>query len=140
MPIKLPTERLAAPSMPKPPPSMWLIVFARGRGPVFMDDPMLLVEFLRTRLALPEMLLVLSRRLRGREEGVVVMCSFCWCRKSRSRRAKHLVHSGHSNGFSFVCDRSWRFRCSNRAKERLQVVQTCGLGLSVLTGKLGFGC
>lgn len=33
-----------------------------------------------------------------------------------------------------MCDRSWRLRCSNRANERVQVVQTCGRGLSVLGG------
>lgn len=60
--------------------------------------------------------------------------SFCWCRSRRSLRAKHLVHSWHSKGFSLVCDRSCRFRCSSLAKERPQVPQTCGLGLSVLGG------
>jgi hypothetical protein len=95
------------------------------------------MEFLRTLLApapagAPE---VLSRRpFRGREDGVEVMCSFCWCRSNRSRRAKQRAQSGHSKGFSLVWERSWRFRCSNRANERPQVVQTCGLGLSVLGG------
>lgn len=47
-----------------------------------------------------------SRRFRGRDDGVDFWCSFCWCRRSRSRRAKHLAHSGHSNGFSLVWERS----------------------------------
>jgi len=62
--------------------------------------------------------LVLSRRFLGRDEGVVVWWSFCWCRKRRSRRAKHLVHSGHANGFSLVCDLSCRLRCSSLANDR----------------------
>jgi len=33
-----------------------------------------------------------------------------------------------------VCERSCRFRCSRRAKERWQVAQTCGRGLSVFGG------
>lgn len=80
------------------------------------------------------MLLALSRRFRGRDDGVVVICSFCWWRRSRSRRAKQRVHSEHSNGFSFVCERSWRLRCSSRANERVQVAQMCGRGLSVFGG------
>ena len=80
-------------------------------------------------------LLVLSRLdPLCREVGMAVMWSFCWCLRSRSRLAKHLVHSGHSNGFSFVCDRSCRLRCSSRAKDRLHVAQICGLGLSVFGG------
>lgn len=71
---------------------------------------------------------------------MVVWWSFCWWRSRRSRRAKHLVHSGHSNGFSLVWDRSCRFKCSSRAKERWQVAQTCGRGLSVFGGgKFGGG-
>lgn len=77
--------------------------------------------------------MVLSRRaVRGRDEAAPCWWSFCWCRSSRSRRAKHRAHWGHSKGFSFVCERSWRLRCSSRAKERVQVVQMCGRGLSVL--------
>lgn len=85
-----------------------------------MEAPLFAVlELLRTlALPAPAVLLALSRRFRGLEEGVVVMCSFCWCRNSRSRRAKHLVHSGHSKGFSLVWERSCRLRCSNRANER----------------------
>jgi hypothetical protein len=95
----------------------------------------LAIEPFRTRPGPPAVLLVaLSRRFRGLEEGVVVICSFCWCRRRRSRRAKHLAHSGHSKGFSFVWERSCRFRCSSRANARSQVPQTCGLGLSVLGG------
>jgi hypothetical protein len=119
--------------------SKWLMVFARGRippprpaGPPTPLD----TEFLRTR---PEGLggkpVVLSlRALRGREFVAPCWCSFCWCRSSRSRRAKHRAHWGHSNGFSFVCERSCRFRCSRRANDRVQVVQMCGRGLSVLGG------
>jgi hypothetical protein len=113
------------------------MVLARGRippprpaGPPTPFD----TEFLRTR---PEALggrpVVLSlRALRGRELVAPCWCSFCWCRNSRSRRAKHRAHWGHSNGFSLVCERSWRFRCSRRANDRVQVVQMCGRGLSVL--------
>lgn len=127
---------MAAASSPRVVLSTWLMVLARGLIPTF---PPFATEFLRTRPGPPP--LVLSRRLLflGRDEGVVVMWSFCWCLRSRSRRAKHLVHSGHSNGFSFVCERSWRLRCSNRANDLEQVPQTCGLGLSVLGGgKLPF--
>jgi len=121
--------------------SMWLIVFARG---LMLDVPaaaippvtLLAIEFLRT---LPETVggipVVLSLRpLRGLVDVAPCWCSFCWCRNSRSRRAKHLVHCGHSNGFSFVCDLSCRFRCSSLANDRLHVPQTCGLGLSVFGG------
>lgn len=39
-----------------------------------------------------------------------------------------------------MCDRSWRLRCSSLANERVQVVQTCGRGLSVLgVGKVVAG-
>jgi hypothetical protein len=118
---------------------MWLIVFARG---LMMPLPVPILptlpdtEFLRTRAAeLGGKPVVLSRRaLRGRVVVAPCWCSFCWCRNSKSRRAKHLVHCGHSKGFSLVCDRSWRFRCSRRANDRVQVVQTWGLGLSVLGG------
>lgn len=57
-------------------PSTWLMVFARGRmeaAPVEVVvalGPAIL--FLRTRLALGVAPLALSRRLRGRDEGVVV--------------------------------------------------------------------
>ncbi len=91
------------------------------------------VEFFRT-LAGPlvMVLLVLSRRpFLGFDDGVVLACSFCWCRNNRSRRAKHRVHSLHSKGFSLVCDLSWRFRCSSLAKDLVHTVQTCGRGLSV---------
>ena len=99
-------EELAAAIMPSVALSTWLIVFARGRIDAAPVATLLLLatEFLRT---LPEpfaaVLLALSRLpFLGREDGVVVICNFCWCRKSKSRRAKHLVHSGHSNGFSLV--------------------------------------
>ena len=57
-------------------PSTWLIVFARGlivEAAVFA-----LLELFRT-LAVPPpaVLLALSRRFLGLDEGVVVMCSFC---------------------------------------------------------------
>ena len=96
-------------------------------------------EFLRI---LPELFggspVVLSLRpVRGREEVAPCWCSFCWWRSSRSRRAKQRVHCGHSKGFSLVCERSWRFRCSRRANERWQVPQTCGRGLSVFGGGRG---
>jgi hypothetical protein len=98
------------------------------------SPPTLDTEFLRTRPgALGGMPVVLSlRALRGRELVEPCWCSFCWCRNSRSRRAKHLAHWGHSNGFSFVCERSCRFKCSSLANDRVQVVQMCGRGLSVL--------
>ena len=106
-------------------------------APMPPEPPTLLlaIEFLRTRAFVDEAPLTLSRRaFRGRDEVVFVMCNFCWCRSSRSLLAKHLVHSGHSNGFSLVCDRSCLFRCSSRAKDLPQVPQTCGRGLSVFGG------
>lgn len=114
------------------------MVFARGLmiPPPIPPGPLraLDTEFLRTRLVvLGGKPVVLSRRaVRGRDEAAPCWWSFCWCRSSRSRRAKHRAHWGHSKGFSFVCERSWRLRCSSRAKERVQVVQMCGRGLSVL--------
>lgn len=94
---------------------------------------LLAVEFLRTRAFDPPA--TLSRRPPlGREDGVVVECSFCWCRRSRSLLAKQRVHSEQAKGFSLVCDRSCRLRCSSLAKERMQVVQTWGRGLSVFGG------
>jgi hypothetical protein len=122
--------------------SMWLIVLARGRTllAAMLEDaplPLLATEFFRTLLLLPEAAAPLTLSLlpaRGREDAGLVMCNFCWWRSNRSRRAKHLVHSGHSKGFSFVCDRSCRFRCSSLANDLLQVPQTCGRGLSVLGG------
>ena len=90
--------------------STWLIVFALGLIEAFAAAaaaafvPAML--FFLARLWTGAALAVLSRRLRGREEGVVVWCSFCWCRRRRSRRAKHLEHSGQANGFSLVWDRS----------------------------------
>lgn len=121
--------------------SIWLIVFARGRTlfaptPPELPAPLLATEFLRT-LLLPETEAPLTLSLlpaRGREDVGFVMCNFCWCRNSRSRLAKHLVHSGHSNGFSLVCDRSCRFRCSSLANDLVHVAQTCGRGLSVFGG------
>src|SRR4051812_8724059 len=88
--------------------SIWLMVLARGliiEMPVAPGPPTLLAtEFLRT---LPVLLggrpVVLSLRPeRGREDVAPCWCSFCWCRSSRSRRAKHRAHCGHSNGFSLV--------------------------------------
>src|SRR4051794_36697918 len=112
------------------------MVFARG----LMVFP--LTEFF---LTLPPLLAptadMLSLRpppFRGRLDGVVVMCSFCWCLSSRSLLAKHRVHSGHSNGFSLVCERSWRFKCSSLANDREQMAQTWGLGLSVFGGGNSF--
>jgi hypothetical protein len=116
---------------------MWLMVLARGLIPPFPRPPgtptLFDTEFLRTR---PEAFggkpVVLSRRaLRGRVDVAPCWWSFCWCRNSKSRRAKHLAHCGHSKGFSFVCERSCRFRCSNLANDRVHVVQICGRGLSV---------
>lgn len=118
------------PATPRLEVSTWLSVFARGRIAV---ELVLTMEFLRTRpFAIPVVLSL--RALRGLDDGVVVEWSFCWCRNSRSLRAKHRVQDGHSKGFSFVCDRSCRFKCSRRANDLMQVVQTCGLGLSVLGG------
>lgn len=105
-------------------------MFARG---LIAAAPFAETEFFRI-FAVVAVLLALSRRFRGREEGVVAMCSFCWCLNNRSRRAKHLVHSGHSNGFSLVWDRSCLFRCSSRANDLWQVPHMCGLGLSVFGG------
>lgn len=44
--------------------------------------------------------------------------------------AKQRSQTGHSKGFSFVWLRSWRLRCSRRAKARRHAWQTCGRGLS----------
>lgn len=89
-------------SIPRVPASIWLKVFARG---LVLAEAAFATEFFRTRPPVTPAALSL-RPPRGLEEGVVVECSFCWCRSSRSRLAKHLVHSGHSKGFSFVCDLS----------------------------------
>lgn len=133
----------AAASIPRVALSTWLIVLALGRIELAPEAPEVLftIEFLRTFADPPGATLLALSRLepRCRDAGNAVKCSFCWCRNSRSRRAKHLVHSGHANGFSFVCERSCLLRCSRRAKDRVHVAQTCGLGLSVLGGgKLGF--
>lgn len=118
---------------PRAEASTWLMVFALGRIEPLASG-LFAVEFLRTlEDPLGAVLLVLSLR-RARDEGGVVMCSFCWCLNKRSRRAKHRVHSLHANGFSLVWERSCLFKCSNRAKDLVQVAQTCGLGLSVLGG------
>ena len=118
--------------------SMWLIVFLRlcvCAEPIAPGKVPLAIEFFRTRPPETEAPPTLSRRPdRGRDEVAPVMCSFCWWRRSKSRRAKHRVHSGHSKGFSLVCERSCRLRCSNRANDRPQVPHTCGRGLSVLGG------
>lgn len=105
------------------------MVLARGLmilAPPLAAPALLDIEFLRTRaVELGGRPVVLSLRpFRGRVLAAPCWWSFCWCRRRRSRRAKHLVHWGHSNGFSFVCDRSCRFRCSSRANERVHVVQT----------------
>lgn len=95
------------------------------------------IEFLRT---LPVAVEVAEPVLSLREPGPPLgrptpegpaMWSFCWWRRSRSRRAKHRLHSGHSNGFSLVWERSWRLRCSRRANDLWQVPQTWGRGFSV---------
>ena len=99
------------------------------------------IEFLRTLVEPPGAALLVLSRLAPLclDGGKAVKCSFCWCLKSKSRRAKHRVHSGQAKGFSFVWERSCRFKCSRRAKDRPQVAQTWGLGLSVFGGgKLGF--
>jgi hypothetical protein len=119
------------------------MVLALGRtdgAPGAPEPPPATDDFRTLPGPLPLTLLVLSRLpARGLDDGVLDMCSFCWCLKSRSRRAKHLVHSAHSKGFSFVWERSWRFRCSNLANDLEQVPQTWGLGLSVFGGgKFGF--
>lgn len=68
-----------------------------------MEDPALEeTEFFLTFDAVDAVLATLSLRFLGRELGVVVIWSFCWCLSRRSRLAKHRVHSGHSNGFSLV--------------------------------------
>ena len=123
------------PINPRDPRSRWPSVFARGLPPAApVAIPALAIEPFLTRPPLTGPL-VLSRLLfLGRLEGLFVKCSFCWCRRSRSRRAKHLLHSWHSNGFSLVCERSCLLRCSNLANERPQVPQTCGRGLSVFGG------
>lgn len=86
--------------MPTVPPPTWLMVLARGLMLLLLLllVPPLAIEFLRTL----ELLVLSLRAFLGRDDGVVVMCSFCWCLKSRSRLAKHLVQSGHSKGFSLV--------------------------------------
>jgi hypothetical protein len=119
-------------------PSTWVIVFARGLIEVAgaLDAVGLgrATLFLRARLWPGATPLAEPRRFRGRDEGIEVWCSFCRWRSSRSLRAKHREHSGHSKGFSLVWERSCRLRCSNRANERWQVPQTCGRRLSVLGG------
>lgn len=112
-------------------------MFALGRIVWFGAEAM---EFLRT-LALVTPAALSRRPFLGREEGVVVECNFCWWRNNKSLLAKHRVHDWHSNGFSFVWERSWRLRCSSRANDRVHVAHTCGLGLSVFGGgKLGTVC
>ena len=64
---------------------------------------LLMIPFFLTR---PELTLLSRRLVLGRDEGVVAVCSFCWCRNSKSRLAKLREHSGQVNGFSLVCDRS----------------------------------
>ena len=65
-------------------PSTWLMVLALGRMlelalvAVVAVVAVLATLFLRARLAPGTVPLALSRRLRGRDEGVVVWCSFCW--------------------------------------------------------------
>ena len=62
--------------------STWLIVFALGLIEAFAAAaaaalvPAML--FFLARLWGGAALAVLSRRLRGREDGVLVWCSFCW--------------------------------------------------------------
>ena len=121
----LEADELVAASIPRVALST-LIVFARGRIVLPAAPPAFTVEFFRTLpAAVAVVLLVLSRLpFLGREEGVVVIWSFCWWRNRRSRLAKHLVHSGHSNGFSFVWDLSCLLRCSSLANERPQVPHT----------------
>lgn len=124
-------------------PSTWLIVFALGRIVLIPVVPEVLfaIEFLRTLVEPPGAALLVLSRLAPLclDGGNAVKCSFCWCLKSKSRLAKHRVHSGQAKGFSFVWERSCRFKCSRRAKDRPHVAQTWGLGLSVFGGgKLGF--
>ena len=124
----LEADELAAASSPKVGPSTWLMVFALGRmvvAPV-VPEALFAIEFLRTRVEPPgAALLVLSRLVPlCLDGGMAVKCNFCWCLKSRSRRAKHRVHSGQAKGFSLVWERSCRFKCSRRAKDRPQAAQT----------------
>lgn len=123
---------------------MVLIVLALGRIEAWFTGAAglaLATLFFRARLcAAAGAPLALSLRLRGRADGVVDWCSFCWWRRSRSRLAKHRLQSPHSKGFSLVCERSCLFKCSRRANARWQVVQTWGRGLSVFGGgKLAVG-
>lgn len=112
------------------------MVFARGLTvppPILPEDPAvpLAADDLRAFDEDVDMPLVLSlREALARPDGAPVKWSFCWWRSKRSRRAKHLVHSGHSKGFSLVCDRSWRLRCSSLANDLAHAPHTCGLGLS----------
>ncbi|RMZ76831.1 hypothetical protein DV738_g4755, partial [Chaetothyriales sp. CBS 135597] len=80
--------------------STWLKVLARGR---IDAGALLATEFFLTRAALTPATLSL-REFLGRDEGVVEEWSFCWCLSSKSRLAKHLVHSEQENGFSLVWD------------------------------------
>ena len=82
------------------------MVLALGLIVLAAWPPVAIDPFLTRPVVAAVLLAALSRRFRGLDDGVVVICSFCWCRSNRSRRAKHLAHSGHSKGFSFVCDRS----------------------------------
>lgn len=58
-----------------------------------------------------------------------------WCLTSKSCREKQLEHRGHSNGFSLVWERSWRFRCSRRANDREHERQVRNLGLRTFLGR-----
>ena len=81
MGLCLATEAFAAAIIPSVALSTWLIVLALGRiEPLTFPIPLLVAtEFFRTLPeAVPAVLLVLSRLpVRGREDGVVVMCNFC---------------------------------------------------------------
>lgn len=116
-------------------PSTWVMLFNLGHMQAAAElAPAVTAAALSLRtLRWPDATRVADSRWWQDRDGVVVWCSFCWWRRSRSRRLKQRAHSGHSKGFSWVCVRSCRFRCSRRAKERWQAAQTCG---RVLSGSL----
>lgn len=92
--------------------SVWPIVFALG-GPLLAPTlqaglplPLLITEILRALLPL-EIVAPLTLSFFSAldcEKVRLAACNFCWCRKSRSLRVKHFVHS--ADDFSLVWDRT----------------------------------
>lgn len=55
-------------------------------------------------------------------------CNFWACLNNKSRRENSRSHTPHTKGFSWVWDRSWRFKCSCLAKALVQVLHTYNRG------------